>query len=248
MTTNSSSLEEKDAVDQPAGDADRLRDLLDRRVLHPALVEQRTGRRDELPLAAAPDVRRGGGHGADPTGENVCQRNVLGLATVRRLAERGAQPQVPALQRRALRALRSLFTPLLPDDYLELINPLWSTQELRGRIESIRRETAGRGDRDHPSGLGMAGPRAGAVPAHRPRHRRDPPLARLLAHLRPGRPDGYISITPKLVDSGKVSPYLVREARPGTLVRLGGVEGAFTFPSGCPTRCCSSRRGAGSRR
>src|SRR4051812_50218663 len=58
------------------------------------------------------------------------------------MAERGAKPQVPALQRRALSAMRSLFTPLLPDDYLELINPLWSTQELRGRIERIQRETA----------------------------------------------------------------------------------------------------------
>ena len=46
------------------------------------------------------------------------------------MAERGARPHVPALQRRALNAVRALFTPLLPDDYLELINPLWSTQEL----------------------------------------------------------------------------------------------------------------------
>ena len=30
-----------------------------------------------------------------------------------------------------------LTTPLLPDDYLELINPLWPTRELRGRIEEI---------------------------------------------------------------------------------------------------------------
>src|SRR4051812_47836583 len=57
------------------------------------------------------------------------------------MAERGAVPQVPVLQRRALKALRGLFTPLLPDDYLELINPLWSTQELRGRIERVQRET-----------------------------------------------------------------------------------------------------------
>ena len=38
--------------------------------------------------------------------------------------------------------MRAFFTPLLPDDYLELINPLWSTTELRGRIERITRETA----------------------------------------------------------------------------------------------------------
>src|SRR3954452_10439325 len=57
------------------------------------------------------------------------------------MAERGAQPKVPALQRRALRAVRALSSPLLPDDYLELINPLWSTRELRGRIERIEHET-----------------------------------------------------------------------------------------------------------
>ena len=43
----------------------------------------------------------------------------------------------PRLQRRILRAIGALTTPLLPDDYLELINPLWSTRELRGRIERI---------------------------------------------------------------------------------------------------------------
>jgi hypothetical protein len=57
------------------------------------------------------------------------------------MAERGAVPNVPKVRQRALHAVRSLFSPLLPDDYLELINPLWSTQELRGRIERIERET-----------------------------------------------------------------------------------------------------------
>ena len=58
------------------------------------------------------------------------------------MAERGAIPQVPKARQRALRAVRSLFSPLLPDDYLELIDPLWSTRELRGRIERIEPETA----------------------------------------------------------------------------------------------------------
>ena len=64
----------------------------------------------------------------------------------------------------------------------------------------------------------------------------------------PERPDGFISITPKLVETGKVTPYLVRQAQPGTIVRLGGVEGR----SRCPTRlrrsCCSSAPAAASRR
>ncbi|MFZ1164973.1 MAG: ferredoxin reductase, partial [Mycobacterium sp.] len=42
----------------------------------------------------------------------------------------------------ALRTLaRRITTPLLPDDYLRLANPLWSARELRGRILDVRRET-----------------------------------------------------------------------------------------------------------
>jgi len=32
-------------------------------------------------------------------------------------------------------------TPLLPDDYLKLANPLWSARELRGRVLEVHRET-----------------------------------------------------------------------------------------------------------
>ena len=45
-----------------------------------------------------------------------------------------------------LKALGALSSPLLPDDYLELINPLWSTRELRGRVEEVRHERPRRGD------------------------------------------------------------------------------------------------------
>ena len=57
------------------------------------------------------------------------------------MPEKGAPPKVPKLQRRLLKAVSALSSPLLPDDYLELINPLWSTRELRGRVEAIEEET-----------------------------------------------------------------------------------------------------------
>src|ERR1700731_1411556 len=63
-------------------------------------------------------------------------------AGVGRVAERGTVPAVPAGRRRALELLRSFTSPLQPDDYLELINPLWSTRELRGRVEAVQRHTA----------------------------------------------------------------------------------------------------------
>jgi len=60
------------------------------------------------------------------------------------MAERGAPPNVHPIQRRVLKALSSFSSPLLVDDYLELINPLWSTRELRGRIEEIRHDSMDR--------------------------------------------------------------------------------------------------------
>ncbi len=35
-------------------------------------------------------------------------------------------------------AVARFTTPLLPDDYLHLVNPLWSARELRGRIVEVR--------------------------------------------------------------------------------------------------------------
>ena len=54
------------------------------------------------------------------------------------MPERGAPPNVHPILRRDPSRARALSSPLLLDDYLELINPLWSTRELRGRIDEIR--------------------------------------------------------------------------------------------------------------
>ena len=51
------------------------------------------------------------------------------------MPEKGARPNVHPVQERVLNALTSLSSPLLPDDYLELFNPHWSTRELRGRVD-----------------------------------------------------------------------------------------------------------------
>src|SRR4051794_41835978 len=42
---------------------------------------------------------------------------------------------------RVRRAGSKLTTPLTPDDYLHLLNPLWSSRELRGRVERVVPET-----------------------------------------------------------------------------------------------------------
>jgi stearoyl-CoA 9-desaturase NADPH oxidoreductase len=161
------------------------------------------------------------------------------------MAERGAVPNVSKARQRALHAVRSLFTPLLPDDYLELINPLWSTQELRGRIERIEQETP-----DAVTVLIRPGYEWGG---HRPgQYLRIGVVVDGVHHWRayslttdPGRPDGLIGITPKLVDAGKVSPFLVHKARPGDIVRLGGVEGTFVLPDPPPRRLLFISAGSG---
>jgi ferredoxin-NADP reductase len=161
------------------------------------------------------------------------------------MAERGATPQVPELQRKALRAARFLFTPLLPDDYLELINPLWSARELRGRIERIERETEDAVTVLIRPGYEWMGHKPG-------QYIRVGVVVDGVFHWRaysltsdPGRPDGFISITPKLVDTGKVSPYLVKHAKPGDVVRLGGVEGSFVLPDPLPERALFVSAGSG---
>jgi stearoyl-CoA 9-desaturase NADPH oxidoreductase len=161
------------------------------------------------------------------------------------MAERGAVPRVPVARRRALHAVRSLFTPLLPDDYLELINPLWSTQELRGRIERIEKET--------PDAVTVLIRPGYEWPGHRPgQYLRIGVVVEGVHHWRayslttdPGRPDGLIGITPKRVDTGVVSAYLVHGARPGDIVRLGGVEGTFCVPDPPPRKPLFISAGSG---
>src|SRR5436189_6072387 len=125
------------------------------------------------------------------------------------MAERGAPPKVPVVQRKALNAARFLFTPLLPDDYLELINPLWSTRELRGRIERVERHTADAATVVIRPGWEWPGHRPGqyvrlGVEVDGVHHWRaysltsDPEIC-----------DGRIAVTPKLGEGGTVSPFLL---------------------------------------
>ena len=161
------------------------------------------------------------------------------------MAERGAKPKVPAWRLRTLRAARAFFTPLLPDDYLELINPLWSTQELRGRVERVDRETADAVTVHIKPGWEWTGHKPGqylrvGVEVDGKHHWRAYSLT-----SDPDRPDGCICITPKLLESGVVSPFFVRDAQPGMIVRLGGVEGTFVLPEQPPERLLFISAGSG---
>jgi ferredoxin-NADP reductase len=134
---------------------------------------------------------------------------------------------------------------MLPDDYLEMINPLWSTRELRGRIEDVRRETEDAATVLIKPGYSWPGHKPGqyiriGIDINGVRHWRAYSLT-----SDPYREDGLISITPKRVDSGQVSPYLVDKARPKTIVSLSKIEGEFVLPDPPPKKLLFISAGSG---
>jgi ferredoxin-NADP reductase len=161
------------------------------------------------------------------------------------MAERGAPPRISEGRRRVLGLVRSFTSPLLPDDYLELINPLWSSREMRGRIERVERETSNAVTVLIKPGWEWPGHQPGqyvrlGIEVDGVHHWRAYSLT-----SEPGRRDGCIAITPKLVEGGKVSPFLFRRVRPGTIVRLGGVEGTFVLPDPLPPQLLFISAGSG---
>jgi ferredoxin-NADP reductase len=134
------------------------------------------------------------------------------------------------LRDRALRLAELATTPLLPADYLDLVNPLRLGADLRGRIVEVHPETADAATMVIRPGADWAGHIPGqyvriGVDVDGVRHWR----AYSLTHG--PRADGYISVTVKAVPGGKVSNHLVHEARPGTLVHLEQAAGEFVLPT-----------------
>jgi ferredoxin-NADP reductase len=161
------------------------------------------------------------------------------------MAERGAVPLLPARRRAALRLVGAFTSPLAPDDYLELINPLWSTRELRGRVRRVDSEAGAAVTLTVKPGWEWPGHRAGqyvriGVAVDGRHHWRAYSLT-----SDPGRGDGCITITPKLVPGGAVSPHLCGRLAPGAVVRLGGVEGSFVLPAPAPARLLFVTAGSG---
>jgi len=130
-----------------------------------------------------------------------------------------------ALDRAAL-----LTTPLLPDDYLGLLNPLWTGRELRARVEQLRPEAAGAATLVLQPGRGWRGHTAGqwirvGVDIDGVLHWRSYSLTT------PPRTDGTIRITVKPTADGFVSRHLVHHTPPGTVLRLQPAAGEFTLPT-----------------
>jgi ferredoxin-NADP reductase len=119
-------------------------------------------------------------------------------------------------------------TPLVPADFLDLFHPLRPGADLRARIVSVRHET-----RDAATIVLKPGADwRGHVPGQYIRIGVDVDGVRQwraysLTHG--PRRDGLISITVKAVPDGKVSNFLVHEARTGTVVQLEQATGDFVL-------------------
>jgi ferredoxin-NADP reductase len=131
--------------------------------------------------------------------------------------------------RRLLDVAALLTTPLLPEDYLGLVDPLWSSRELRARVEQVRPEAAGAATLVLRPGRGWSPHTAGqwvrlGVRIDGVLHWRSYSLTC------PVQPDGTISVTVQATADGFVSRHLVQSARPGTVLRLDHPAGEFVLP------------------
>src|SRR5680860_627634 len=130
-----------------------------------------------------------------------------------------------------------LTTPLHPDDYLSLINPLWSARELRGRVERVIPETDDAATLIIRPGWGWsfqhrAGQYVGiGVEVDGRFHWRSYSLS-----SPPRRDRRTITITVRAMPEGFLSDHLVRGLAPGTIVRLAAPAGDFVLPSPPPAK------------
>jgi ferredoxin-NADP reductase len=147
-------------------------------------------------------------------------------------------------------ALRKLVaritTPLLPDDYLQLANPLWSARELRGRVQQVRRETDDSATLVIKPGWGFSFDYQpgqyigiGLLVDGRWRWRS---YSLTSTPVSGGR---TVAITVKAMPEGFVSTHLVAGVTPGTIVRLAAPQGNFVLPDPAPPAILFITAGSG---
>ncbi len=135
------------------------------------------------------------------------------------------------------KAADKLTTPLLPDDYLTLLNPLWSSRELRGRVEKVIPETEDAATLvirpgwgwhyDHRPGQYVG---IGVQVGGRFQWRS------YSVSSAPKRSGRTLAITVRAMPEGKLSEHLVKGLAPGTIVRLATPQGDFVLPDPPPPK------------
>ena len=151
-------------------------------------------------------------------------------------------PKVNVLRGLAARAT----TPLLPDDYLKLLNPLWSARELRGEVVDVQAETEDSATVTIKPGWGFSakyqpGQYVGIGLRVEGRwHWRSYSLTSV-----PRQDSKHITITVKATPEGFLSTHLVNGVKPGTIVRLAAPKGDFALPDPPPSKLLFISAGSG---
>jgi stearoyl-CoA 9-desaturase NADPH oxidoreductase len=147
----------------------------------------------------------------------------------------------------ALRKIAArITTPLLPDDYLHLANPLWSARELRGRVVDVQRETEDSATLVIKPGWGFSfdyqpGQYIGIGLLVNGRWRwRSYSLT-----SSPAATSDTVAITVKAMPEGFLSTHLVAGVEPGTIVRLAAPQGNFVLPNPAPPSILFLTAGSG---
>lgn len=165
-----------------------------------------------------------------------------------------------ARERPGWHALRTLAgritTPLLPDDYLKLANPLWSARELRGRVLDVRQETVDSATLVIKPGWGFSFDYQpgqyigiGLLVDGRWRWRSysltSSPVTGAATAATSKRASRTITITVKAMPEGFLSTHLVGGVAPGTIVRLAAPQGNFVMPDPAPASVLFITGGSG---
>jgi ferredoxin-NADP reductase len=151
----------------------------------------------------------------------------------------------------ALRAIAGrITTPLLPDDYLKLANPLWSARELRGRVVEVRQETADSATLVVKPGWGFSfdyepGQYIGIGVLMNGRWRWRSYSLTSVPDKHPVAGRRTIAITVKAMPEGFLSSHLVNGLAPGTVVRLAAPKGNFVMPDPAPASVLFVTAGSG---
>jgi ferredoxin-NADP reductase len=143
------------------------------------------------------------------------------------------------------RLAERITTPLLPSDYLDVIDPLLSGAQLRGRIVEIHPETRDAVTLVIQPGRGWAGHIPGpylrlGVDIDGVRQWRTYSLT-----SRTHRADRRISVTVKAIPGGLVSNHLVRRSTVGTIVHLDQAAGEFCLTRPAPAKILFLTAGSG---
>ncbi len=155
---------------------------------------------------------------------------------------RGATPGAELARGVAAR----MTTPLLPDDYLHLLNPLWTAREIRGKVVKVVPETDDAATLVIKPGWGwsfdyLPGQYAGiGIQVDGRWAWRSYSIT-----SEPREDQGHVAITVKAMPEGMLSSHLVRGLDPGTIVRLALPQGEFVLPDPPPAKILFWTGGSG---